>query len=37
MAAERARARAEREAPSYGVHGLKRPAAAFWSLVTLRR
>jgi hypothetical protein len=37
VAAERAQARAEREAPTYGAHGLKRPAAALWSLVTLRR
>jgi hypothetical protein len=37
LAAERAKARAEREAPSFGARGLRRPAAAFWSLVTLRR
>jgi hypothetical protein len=37
VSAERAKARAEREAPRYGAHGFKRPAAALWSLVTLRR
>ena len=37
VAAERARLRAEREAPSSGAHRIKRPAAAIWSLVSLRR
>jgi hypothetical protein len=37
VAAERARERAERDAPQFGAHGIKRPAAAIWALVTSRR
>jgi hypothetical protein len=37
VAAERARLRAEREAPSSGARRIKHPAAAIWSLVSLRR
>ena len=37
VAAERARERAERDAPPSGVHRIKRPAAAIWALVSTRR
>ena len=37
VAAERARERAEREAPQFGAYGIKRPAAAIWALVSSRR
>lgn len=37
VAAERARLRAERDAPETAVHRIKRPAAAIRALVSLRR
>jgi hypothetical protein len=37
LAAERARGRAQREAPKSGAYRLTSPAAALWALVTLRR
>jgi hypothetical protein len=37
VAAERARKRAERGASPSGQHRIKRPAAAIWALVSLRR
>jgi hypothetical protein len=37
VAAERARKRAEREAPLSGARRIKRPAAAIRALVSLRR
>jgi hypothetical protein len=37
VAAERARVRAERDTPTSGALRIKRPAAAIWSLVSLRR